>query len=67
MHDMGMQSMGDKENKRVVQNRLKYFTNDSLIHPLVHLVHFPCIVSVIPLYSGTNSISLLNYVSTWVC
>ena len=32
VHDIGTQSMGDKENKGVVQNRLKYFTNDNLLH-----------------------------------
>ena len=44
---MGIQSLGDKENKRVIQNQLKIFTNGGL----VHLVYFPYIVSVIPLYN----------------
>ena len=34
VHDMSVQSLGDKENKGVVQNQLKYFTQGSLIHPL---------------------------------
>ena len=50
LHDMGMQSMGDKENEKVIQNRLKYFTNGSF----VHLVHFPCTVNVILLYNGAR-------------
>ena len=25
LHDMGMQSMGDKENEKVIQNRLNFF------------------------------------------
>ena len=29
---MNMQSMGDKGNEEVIQNRLKFFTNGSLIH-----------------------------------
>ena len=39
---MGMQSMGDKENKGMVQNWLKYFTF------LVHLVHFPYTINEYP-------------------
>ena len=34
VHDIGTQSMGDKENKGVVQNQLKSFTNCNLLHPL---------------------------------
>ena len=34
MYDMGVQSVGDKENKWVVQNQLKSFTNGNLVHPL---------------------------------
>ena len=34
VHDMSMQFVGDKENKRVVQNRLKSFINGNLIHCL---------------------------------
>ena len=60
---MGVQSFGDKENKGVAQNWLKSFIKGSLVHP-VHLVYFPYTVSIIPLYSDTNSISLLSYVST---
>ena len=59
MHDIVVQLVGDKKNKGMVQNKLKYFTKCSL----VHLVHFPCTLSVIPLYSGTNFICLLSYVS----
>ena len=33
LHDMGMQYVGDKENEKVIQNRLKYFIDGSLIHP----------------------------------
>ena len=52
VHNIGVQSLGDKENKGVVQ--LKSFTNDSFV--------YPC--SIIPLYSDTNLISLLSYIST---
>ena len=31
VHDMSMQFVGDKKNKGVVQNRLKYFMNGNLI------------------------------------
>ena len=34
VHDMSMQFVGDKENKWVVQNRLKFFINGNLIHYL---------------------------------
>ena len=34
VHDMSMQFVGDKENKGVVQNRLKSFINGNLIHCL---------------------------------
>ena len=63
MHDIGVQSLDDKENKEVVQNWLKSFTKGSL----VYLVLFFCTISVIPLYSGTNFISLLSYMSIKVC
>ena len=43
LHDMGMQSVGDKKNEKVIQNRLKYFTNDNLVHP--------CTLSTFSLYS----------------
>ena len=32
VHDIGTQSMSDKENKGVVQNRLESFRNDNLLH-----------------------------------
>ena len=35
VHNMGMQSMGDKENEEVIHNRLKYFTNSNLVHPYI--------------------------------
>ena len=41
LHDIGMQSVGDKEKEKVIQNRLKFFIDGSL----VHLVHFPCTLS----------------------
>ena len=34
VHDMSMQFVGDKENKGVIQNRLKSFINGNLIHCL---------------------------------
>ena len=34
VHDMGIQFMGDKEDKWVVHNQLKYFTNGNLLHSL---------------------------------
>ena len=34
VYNMSMQFVGDKENKRVVQNRLKSFINGNLIHCL---------------------------------
>ena len=37
VHDMSMQFVGDKENKGVVQNRLKYFINGNLIYCLYTL------------------------------
>ena len=53
LHDMGMQSVGDKENEKVIQNRLKSFIDGSL----VHLVYFPCTISVIRLYNGAIYLS----------
>ena len=41
VHDIGVQSLGDKENKEVVQ--LKSFINDSFVHP--------CTLSIFPLYT----------------
>ena len=54
VHDIGVQSLGDKENKEVVQ--LKSFINGSFV--------YPCTLSIMPWYSDTNLISLLSYVST---
>ena len=34
MHNMSMQFVGDKENKEVVQNRLKSFINGNIIYCL---------------------------------
>ena len=48
LHDIGMQSMGDKENEKVIQNRLNFFTNGNL----VHFEHFFCTVSVTQLYNN---------------
>ena len=59
MHDIGVQSLGDKENKWVVQNQLKSFKNDSLIHSYT--------LSRLLLYNDTNIISFLSYISKWVC
>ena len=43
MYDMGVQFLGNNENKKMVQNWLKFFTNDSLVHP--------CTLNIFPLYS----------------
>ena len=43
LHDVGMQSMGDKENEKVIQNRLKSFIDGSLVHL--------CTLSTFPLYN----------------
>ena len=56
---MGVQSLDDKENKWVVQNQLKSFKNDSLIHSYT--------LSRLLLYNDTNIISFLSYISKWVC
>ena len=32
-HNMGMKSVGDKENEKVIQNRLNFFIDGSLVHP----------------------------------
>ena len=32
LHDMGMQSVGDKENEKVIQNRLNFFIDGNLVH-----------------------------------
>ena len=34
IQSMGIQSMGDKENKKVIQTRLKFFTNGNILHLL---------------------------------
>ena len=43
VHYMSVQFMGDKENKKMVQNRLKSFTRGSLVHP--------CTISTFLFYS----------------
>ena len=43
LHGMGMQSVGDKKNEKVIQNRLKSFIDGSLVHP--------CTLSTFPLYN----------------
>ena len=43
LHDMGMQFVGDKENEKVIQNRLKSFIDGSLVHP--------CTLNTFPLYN----------------
>ena len=43
LHDIGMQSMGDKENEKVIQNRLNFFIDGNLVHP--------CTLSTFPLYN----------------
>ena len=30
---MGMQSVGDKKNEKVIQNRLNFFIDGNLVHP----------------------------------
>ena len=40
VYDMGIQSLDDKENEGVIQNRLKFFTNGSII--------FLCTLSIFP-------------------
>ena len=55
---MSVQSLGNKENKDMVQNQLKYFTKGSLV--------YPCTVNVIPLYSDKFHISSKLYVHVGV-
>ena len=43
MYDIGVQFVGDKKNKGMVQNKLKSFTKYSLVHS--------CTLSTFPLYS----------------
>ena len=43
VHDIYAQFMSDKKNKGMIHNLLQSFTNGAL----VHLIHFPCTVSVI--------------------
>ena len=43
LHDMGMQYVGDKENEKVIQNRLNFFIDGSLAHP--------CTLSTFSLYN----------------
>ena len=59
VHTMSVQSLGDKENKLVVQNQLKSFKNGSLVHSYT--------LSILLLYNDTNIISFLSYISRWVC
>ena len=40
---MGMQSVGDKENEKVIQNQLKSFIDGSLVDP--------CIISTFASYN----------------
>ena len=40
VYDMSVQSVGDKENKEVVHNQLKYFTKGSLVHPCTFSTFF---------------------------
>ena len=49
MHDIGVQFVGNKKNKEMIQNKLKSFTKCSLIH----LVHFPYTINIILLYNDT--------------
>ena len=43
LYDMGMQSVGHKENEKVIQNWLKSFIDGSLVHP--------CTLNIFPLYN----------------
>ena len=43
LHNIGMQFVGDKEKEEVIQNRLKFFIDGSLVHP--------CTLSIFPLYT----------------
>ena len=43
VYDVGVESLGNKKNKRVIYNRLKYFTKGSLVHP--------CTLSIFYLYT----------------
>ena len=43
MHDIGVQFVGDKKNKGMIQNKLKSFTKCSLVHS--------CTLSTFPLYN----------------
>ena len=47
VYDMGIQFLGDKENKIVIHNRLKLFTNASLVHP--------CTLNIFLLYNQCNT------------
>ena len=42
-HNMGMKSVGGKENEKVIQNRLKSFIDGSLVHL--------CTLNTFPLYN----------------
>ena len=43
VHDIGAQSLGDKENKEMIQNQLNFFINGSLVHS--------CALNIFSLYS----------------
>ena len=43
VYNTSIQFLDDKENKGVIHNRLKFFTNTSLVHP--------CTLIIFPLYN----------------
>ena len=58
VYDMSVQYVGNKESKMewfIINWNL---SQKVALYTLVHLVHFNCTVSVIPLYNDTNFISL---------
>ena len=59
---MGVQFVSDKENKKVVYNQLKSFTNGGLVYPCT-VSEYPCKVTQI-LYRCCEyvSISVLNMI-----
>ena len=50
VHDICVQFMSDKKNKGMTHNRL-YISQRVTLYTFIHLVHFPCTVSIIQLYS----------------
>ena len=48
MHDIGVQFVGDKKNKGIVQNKLKSFTKCNLVHL--------CTLSTFSLYTWCNTL-----------